>query len=111
MISGNELFIADSAAQVASTAGVWTQVIAPASNTAGIYVSHLYSSQATDPAANWRAHTSTPASPADGVELGKVGGWVSAGTPYRCDVGVIIPAGQGIYVSSHAASTIFYRVL
>lgn len=110
MISGgNRQYIARSAAQVASTGGAWTQVIAPGSNTNGIFVSHLVCTDVgTDKYATWRAHTSTPASAADGVELGRVG---ASNLIYRFEVGSIIPAGQGLYVSSNANSTIHYQVL
>ena len=105
-------YIARSAAQVSSTSGAWVQVIAPGTNVNGVYISHLV---CTDPnnAAEWRAHTGTPASSADGVELGLVGGIIFAGVPnvYRFDVGAIIPPGQGVFCKSGARSTMYHQVL
>lgn len=110
MINGQETYVADACAQVASTSYAWTQVIAPGANTAGIYLQCIAMiSSGAD--AKWRAHTVTPTSDADGIGLGIVSGATGVFGPRIDRMGLIIPAGMGVYVSSNGASSIFYQIL
>lgn len=114
MISGSKQYIANSAAQVGSTGGNWTQVIAPTSNTAGIYISALAIIAGTGGAADWRFHTDLPSGGyGSGVGLASLSSTSGSIYPVRLDnIDVIVPPGQGIYVASASAPTaIFYRIL
>lgn len=106
MISGGIELKANSAAQVNSSGGVWVQVIAPASNTGGIYMGRV-TVWGEDAAYlhTVKAHTALPASMADGVTLAQVKGTQEV----RPDL--IVPPGQGIYVFCSAPIQLFYRVL
>lgn len=106
MISGGMELKANSAAQVNTSSGGWAEVIAPASNTGGIYLARV-TIWGEDPAFNQtvKAHTAPPAGGGDGVTLALIKGTQEA----RPDI--IVPPGQGLYVNCSAPIQLFFRVL
>lgn len=103
-------YTANACAQAVSAgAGVPVQVIAPSANTGGVYIARLLSS---DDIVLWRAASAAPSS---GDLLAGVRLAPEARGAH--EMGVIIPPGNGVYLTANTTSaytplgTIFYCML